>query len=137
MSRSVQSLGVGAIDCGVVPTPALALEAARRGVAAIMVTGSHIPFDRNGLKFYRADGEITKADEAGIDTALSAPAHALRVRAPAAGEPGAEVAERYIARYVDFFGPGSLAGAPDWRLSAQCRGPRPAQRDTAPARGRR
>lgn len=108
--RSVQSLGVGAIDCGVVPTPALALEAARRGAPAIMVTGSHIPFDRNGIKFYRAEGEITKADEAGIDTALSAPAHALRVGAPAAVESGAEVAERYIARYVDYFGPGSLAG---------------------------
>ena len=40
----------------------------RRGAAlpAMMVTGSHIPFDRNGLKFYRAGGEITKADEAGI-----------------------------------------------------------------------
>ncbi len=25
-----------------------------------------IPFDRNGLKFYRPDGEISKADEATI-----------------------------------------------------------------------
>lgn len=32
----------------------------------IMVTGSHIPFDRNGLKFYRPEGEITKADESAI-----------------------------------------------------------------------
>lgn len=30
---------------------------------AIMVSGSHIPFDRNGLKFYRAEGEISKQDE--------------------------------------------------------------------------
>ena len=28
-----------------------------------MITGSHIPFDRNGLKFYRPDGEISKSDE--------------------------------------------------------------------------
>ena len=60
------------VDCGVLPTPALALEAARRGVPAMMVTGSHIPFDRNGLKFYRADGEITKADEAGDPRGASA-----------------------------------------------------------------
>ena len=33
-----------------------------------MVTGSHIPFDRNGLKFYRPDGEISKADESAILT---------------------------------------------------------------------
>ncbi|SFB51103.1 phosphomannomutase [Rhizobium sp. NFR07] len=31
-----------------------------------MVTGSHIPADRNGIKFYRADGEIDKADEGSI-----------------------------------------------------------------------
>ncbi len=50
--RAMRAEGMTAIGCGVVPTPALALEAARRGAAAVMVTGSHIPFDRNGLKFY-------------------------------------------------------------------------------------
>lgn len=58
--------GYAATDCGALPTPALALRALRLGVPAIMVTGSHIPADRNGLKFYRPDGEITKADEAAI-----------------------------------------------------------------------
>lgn len=28
-----------------------------------MVTGSHIPADRNGLKFYVPSGEISKVDE--------------------------------------------------------------------------
>jgi len=51
---------------GVVPTPALAYIAQEDPMPAIMVTGSHIPFDRNGLKFYRPDGEITKADEKSI-----------------------------------------------------------------------
>jgi phosphomannomutase len=46
--------------CGILPTPALAFYAQNHGMPAIMVTGSHIPFDRNGIKFYRADGEITK-----------------------------------------------------------------------------
>jgi phosphomannomutase len=71
IARSVMSaLDVDVVDCGEVPTPALALEAIRRKAPAIMVTGSHIPADRNGLKFYRADGEIDKADEAGILAAL-------------------------------------------------------------------
>ncbi|MGX9418472.1 phosphomannomutase [Vibrio sp. WJH972] len=48
---------------GVIPTPALAVTSIADGIPAIMVTGSHIPFDRNGLKFYRADGEISKTDE--------------------------------------------------------------------------
>lgn len=64
--------GYAAVDCGALPTPALALEAMRLGVPAIMVTGSHIPADRNGLKFYRPDGEIAKADEAGILACLDA-----------------------------------------------------------------
>ncbi|HEA3090959.1 TPA: phosphomannomutase [Aeromonas salmonicida] len=55
--------GVEPIYYGVIPTPALAYQAMQDGMPCIMVTGSHIPFDRNGLKFYRPDGEITKADE--------------------------------------------------------------------------
>ncbi|WP_439112233.1 phosphomannomutase [Hydrogenophaga sp.] len=51
---------------GCVPTPALALRALQTGCPGIMVTGSHIPFDRNGIKFYTAQGEILKADEAAM-----------------------------------------------------------------------
>lgn len=103
---AIGGAGVTAIDCGIVPTPALALEAARRGVPAIMVTGSHIPFDRNGLKFYRPDGEITKADEGCIRAALAA-------SGPAGSSSGREIAEigrAYVARNVGFFGNGTLEG---------------------------
>jgi phosphomannomutase len=31
-----------------------------------MITGSHIPFSRNGMKFYNTDGEISKLDETNI-----------------------------------------------------------------------
>ncbi len=55
--------GIATVNAGVLPTPALALAAEALGCPAIMVTGSHIPFDRNGMKFYRAEGEISKADE--------------------------------------------------------------------------
>lgn len=54
---------------GVIPTPALAYYAMQQSLPCIMVTGSHIPFDRNGLKFYRPEGEITKQDEHAILTA--------------------------------------------------------------------
>ncbi len=104
---AVRAGGRVAVDCGVLPTPALALEAARRGAPAIMVTGSHIPFDRNGLKFYRPDGEITKADETGILAALDRPA-------PPADAPGpsseANAIGRYLARAGAFGGGTLLAG---------------------------
>lgn len=58
--------GFQPVDCGPIPTPALAFYAHRHGAAALMVTGSHIPADRNGIKFYGPKGEIDKADEAAI-----------------------------------------------------------------------
>jgi phosphomannomutase len=51
---------------GPVPTPALALRSLALACPGIMVTGSHIPFDRNGIKFYTPTGEILKSDEAAI-----------------------------------------------------------------------
>lgn len=55
--------GLQADWAGCLPTPALALRALQTGSPGIMVTGSHIPFDRNGIKFYTTQGEILKADE--------------------------------------------------------------------------
>ena len=51
---------------GVLPTPALTLYGITRAIPSIMVTGSHIPDDRNGIKFNLARGEILKGDEPGI-----------------------------------------------------------------------
>ncbi|MEZ8107170.1 phosphomannomutase [Vibrio cortegadensis] len=64
--RAIESMGYSAVYYGVVPTPALAYTAMQDNIPCIMITGSHIPFDRNGIKFYRPDGEITKADEQAI-----------------------------------------------------------------------
>lgn len=103
----VQS-GREAVICGPVPTPALALSAMAQGAGAIMVTGSHIPEDRNGLKFYTPEGEITKAGEAAIMSALKAGA--------AADAPGgrvlcdSDVSAAYATRYLDAFGPEALSG---------------------------
>lgn len=110
VANAAAMAGFRAIDCGALPTPALALEAMRRGTCAVMVTGSHIPDDRNGLKFYRPDGEITKADESAILTALGpiARADALPPDVPATPDPDA--AERYRRRYRDAFAPDLLAG---------------------------
>lgn len=57
---------------GLVPTPALALWSLQHSGPGIMVTGSHIPADRNGIKFYKPDGEVMKADEPEIKAAVAA-----------------------------------------------------------------
>ncbi|MCA1494655.1 phosphomannomutase [Ensifer sp. NBAIM29] len=64
--RVLSDLGFKVCNCGTIPTPALALYSMKNRAASLMVTGSHIPADRNGIKFYRSDGEIDKADEAKI-----------------------------------------------------------------------
>lgn len=59
---------------GALPAPALAHFGIQNCISGIMVTGSHIPFDRNGIKFYREDGEISKAGEQSImDSTVSLP----------------------------------------------------------------
>lgn len=65
-AAALTAAGFAPVDCGALPTPALALYGLDRGAAALMVTGSHIPADRNGIKFYRPDGEIDKHDELSI-----------------------------------------------------------------------
>lgn len=69
--QAIAVAGFEPVNCGAVPTPALALRAMQTGSAAVMVTGSHIPADRNGLKFYKPAGEVSKDDEAGIVGQLS------------------------------------------------------------------
>lgn len=84
--------GIAVYDCGAVPTPALAL----RGTAAIMVTGSHIPADRNGMKFYTPKGEISKSDEATILAQLGRPNRNLGGERHVVTTANAD----YIARYA-------------------------------------
>ena len=104
---AVRGMGLTAVDHGVLPTPALALASMGAGQAAIMVTGSHIPADRNGLKFYLPGGEIAKSDEVAIGAALGSGSVSAEMGA-LVQEAGAVVA--YVARYVDAFGADALKG---------------------------
>jgi phosphomannomutase len=103
----LEQYGIDVIYYGVVPTPALAAAAMAENIPSIMVTGSHIPFDRNGLKFYRPDGEISKQDELHILSyeASFAPVESLNelVTNPAA-------AQHYIKRYTSLFDGKVLTG---------------------------
>ena len=65
-AAACENLGFNVVNCGNIPSPAVALFGLESGIAAIMVTGSHIPDDRNGIKFNTPNGEILKADEQGI-----------------------------------------------------------------------
>lgn len=66
-----------------------------------MITGSHIPADRNGLKFYTPSGEITKAHEADILAALGGISE--RILGPEAVK-NTTASAAYIDRFVRAYG---------------------------------
>ncbi len=107
-AAAIESLGMSVIYGGALPTPALALYAAQNGSPAIVVTGSHIPFDRNGIKFYKEDGEISKSDErAMLDFLVGLPKQLKLPKLPA---PDPRVEQAYLDRYIRFFGANALQG---------------------------
>jgi phosphomannomutase len=106
--QAVSDSGRTAVFAGALPTPALAHYCASEQLPGIVITGSHIPFDRNGIKFYRADGEIGKADEQAIlDAAIAVPDNLVPAPLPPVDP---QPVRRYVARYTRFFGEGALAG---------------------------
>lgn len=117
-AQAVADLGYRPRYVGRIPSPAVAAFGMAQGMPSLMVTGSHIPDDRNGIKFNLPTGEIMKEDEAGIRAQVVAlPAGAFE--ADGAWVPGAardlppeDAAgyQAYVARYLDFFPAGSLAG---------------------------
>jgi phosphomannomutase len=124
--RAVSDAGCLAVYCGRVPTPAVTAHGLSQNSPSIMVTGSHIPFDRNGIKFNRSKGEVLKDDEAPIlravevarraeydrpsDESLFADDGMFRSPAPPLPTVAGEARDRYVRRYLEFFPLQALAG---------------------------
>ena len=106
-AAALEMMGLEPVYYGVIPTPALAYKAMTDAIPCIMVTGSHIPFDRNGLKFYRPDGEISKCDELAI---LSAEETFSVENNQLCLEPRTDAAAAYMERYTSLFDNPPLAG---------------------------
>jgi phosphomannomutase len=116
VAQAVMHKGHRPLGLGRVPSPALAFWGLQQRKPTIMVTGSHIPADRNGIKYTKRAGEILKDDEAAIKR--------QRVELPADlfGDDGMfvrpiqplqardEALDLYARRYLDFFPADCLAG---------------------------
>lgn len=117
-AQAVGDLGYRPRYVGRIPSPAVAAFGMAQGIPSLMVTGSHIPDDRNGIKFNLPTGEIMKEDEAGIRAqVVELPVGAFTAEGawvPGAGRelPPEDAAgyQAYVARYLDFFPAGCLAG---------------------------
>ena len=123
---AIEQAGLLPVNLGRIPTPALMYYATSEGRGSVMVTGSHIPLDRNGYKLNTSRGELLKKDEGPIGERV------LRVRETLYDQPFARslfdevgrlkaghrelpletdaARSDYAARYEDFFEGQSLAG---------------------------
>ncbi|APC91121.1 MULTISPECIES: phosphomannomutase [Francisella] len=61
--KAVIDSGYEPVYCGEIPSPAVMLYGVSHNIPSIMITGSHIPEDRNGIKFNTVYGEVLKDDE--------------------------------------------------------------------------
>jgi len=117
-ARAVRDVGCRPCYLGRIPSPATAAWGMARGAPSLMVTGSHIPDDRNGIKFNLPTGEILKRDEEAIRV------QPLRIAEELFDRSGSFVRDEsamlpdedptayrdYLDRYLRFFPPGCLTG---------------------------
>ncbi|MGN0729682.1 phosphomannomutase/phosphoglucomutase [Treponema sp.] len=84
LAQGIAASGARTVDCGLSTTPAQFMSIVfeqTRFTASVMVTASHLPFNRNGLKFFTADGGLEHGD---IEEILKS-AQTLKIKA--AGNP--------------------------------------------------
>jgi mannose-6-phosphate isomerase class I len=127
VARAIEDAGLRVDNLGKIPTSALTYYALQKGWASVMVTGSHIPFDRNGIKFNRRSGEVLKADEPGILEAVARVRQTEYARShgeslfnadgafkedlrPALPPINVNAVHDYLRRYINFFPPQGLKG---------------------------
>ncbi|HWH80283.1 MAG TPA: hypothetical protein VNT76_23045 [Candidatus Binatus sp.] len=124
-AQAIADSGCQVENAGKIPTPALIFHAICSRRAGVMVSGSHIPFDRNGIKINKSVGEVLKSDEAGISQEVD------RVRAEEYGRSAMTSAfdatgmlkqapelppldrsaeEAFVSRYTQSFAQGGLTG---------------------------
>jgi len=124
-AQAIVDSGCQVENAGKIPTPALISHAISTGRAGVMVTGSHIPFDRNGIKINKSAGEVLKSDESGITlevervrveeysrTATTSAFDASGMLKSSLELPPLNRAaeEAYVRRYVSNFNSSSLSG---------------------------
>lgn len=69
LSDGLRAAGMDVTDFGLCTTPAMFMSTVLTGWqfdGAVMITASHLPFERNGFKFFTAEGGLEKQDIAAI-----------------------------------------------------------------------
>jgi phosphomannomutase len=126
IERAILDAGMHPVNLGPIPTPALTFYATGQGKGSMMITGSHIPFDRNGYKTNSSKGELMKEDELPVERFVDAVRQQLYDQPLADSQfdergmfktghqdlspPMEEGRRAFLARYQDFFEDRRLEG---------------------------
>lgn len=114
VATAIKDFACVPVNCGNIPSPAIALYGLNTKTSTIMVTGSHIPDDRNGIKFNTLKGEILKEDELGIRSqSVIIPNRKFSetgslLQRDALPKVSFEADTQYQNRFLDFFATNSL-----------------------------
>ncbi len=96
VSRALRAAGCNVRLVGLASTPAMFMTTVDGGMdAAVQITASHHPYERNGLKFFTPEGGLDSPD---ITALLE---YAMAGDIPVAQVPGGESAYDYMPRYAE------------------------------------
>ncbi len=122
LCAGLTSVGVDAVDFGVLPTPALAYLTRARGLGSgIMISASHNPMADNGIKIFHSDGfKISDDSENLLESMIDAPDIPTALRTGGAvgkvmDDPSGF--EEYVSYMVDRFESGMLR---DLKVAVDC-----------------
>lgn len=118
VAKAISDCGYKVVNCGKIPAPAVAYFGIIKKMPSIMVTGSHIPSERNGIKYNLSTREVLKPDEEIISNSIcdidenlfddsSMFKKDLLIDLP---QLILEPQELYVQRYLDFFQKDLLKG---------------------------
>ena len=96
--------GIQVTNFGMASTPAMFMATVTEGYAydgTVMITASHLPFNRNGFKFFTAGGDLEKGD---IKEILTYAEGTEKTGLPGIGVPaitGSEVLEEFVGHFIN------------------------------------
>ncbi len=100
-AHGIQHMGATAYNCGITSTPSMFMSTIfeeTQYTGGIMITASHLPFNRNGLKFFTKDGGLDKPD---IKAILTACEDALEAPKATGSIPTFDLVDRYASHLQD------------------------------------
>ena len=113
---AISSCGIKVLDCGMASTPAMFMSTVfpeYDADGAIMMTASHMPMDRNGLKFFGRSGGLEKRDITDIVNFAESDSILGRLPRGAGQVEKRDLIDTYSAHLRDLICEGVASGSPD------------------------